>query len=76
MRQPDHLLIRRVRWPRIRSLRTMLVESYPPSLQRAGLPAALTDLLLRDLAQAAGGTLDVMSTPGVGTQVRLEVSHG
>ncbi len=29
----------------IRSLRTLLVEIYPPSLHRAGLPAALRDLL-------------------------------
>jgi two-component system, NarL family, sensor kinase len=148
----------------IRSLRPMLVEIYPPSLQRAGLPAALQDLvaplegrgvaatlvvpevvpagrqtaeivfrvaqealrnviahskansveltvahhddwlvltvtddgigfepdalaaalagghvglrLLRDLSQAAGGTLDVTSAPGEGTRVRLEVPHG
>jgi signal transduction histidine kinase len=38
----------------IRSLRTMLVDIYPPSLQRAGLPTALQDLIAplkgRDIA--------------------------
>jgi hypothetical protein len=29
--------------------------------------------LLRDLVHAAGGTLDVVSSPGAGTRVRLEV---
>jgi two-component system NarL family sensor kinase len=145
----------------IRSLRTLLVDIYPPSLQRAGLASALEDLLaplkareidarlvipeaipvgrqtsevafrvaqealrnvishskatgvellvslegdwlvltvtddgigfdvdalaaapagghvglrlLRDLVHAAGGTLDVVSSPGAGTRVRLEV---
>jgi two-component system NarL family sensor kinase len=34
----------------IRELRTLLVDIYPPTLQRSGLPAALTDLVapLRD----------------------------
>jgi two-component system, NarL family, sensor kinase len=43
----------------IRSLRTLLVEIYPPSLHRAGLPAALRDLL------------DPLA--GRGIEVRLEV---
>ena len=43
----------------IRSLRTLLVEIYPPSLHRAGLPAALGDLL------------DPLA--GRGIEVRLEV---
>jgi two-component system NarL family sensor kinase len=36
----------------IRDLRTMLVELHPPSLHRAGLAAAISDLLAR--AEAAG----------------------
>lgn len=147
----------------IRSLRTLLVDIYPPSLQRAGLASALKDLLaplkareidarlaipeaipvgrqasevtfrvakealrnvishskatsvellvalegdqlvltvkddgigfdmdaltaapagghvglqlLRDLVHAAGGTLEVSSSPGAGTRVRMEVSQ-
>jgi signal transduction histidine kinase len=46
----------------IRSLRTLLVELYPPSLHRTGLPAALRDLL------------DPLA--GRGVKVELEVANG
>jgi two-component system, NarL family, sensor kinase len=46
----------------IRSLRTLLVEIYPPSPHRAGLPAALRDLL------------DPLA--GRGIEVRLDVPDG
>ena len=43
----------------IRQLRTLLVEIYPPELHRAGLPAALADLLTASEARGLETSLDV-----------------
>jgi signal transduction histidine kinase len=43
----------------IRQLRTLLVEIYPPELHRAGLSAALGDLLTASEARGIEATLDV-----------------
>ena len=47
----------------IRSLRTLLVELYPPSLHRTGLPAALRDLL--DPLAGRGIEVDLQTPTGV-----------
>lgn len=43
----------------IRQLRTLLVEIYPPELHRAGLSAALADLLTASVARGIESTLEV-----------------
>ena len=53
----------------IRSLRTLLVEIYPPSLHRAGLPAALRDLLDPLAGRDIEVKLDVPDTVEVGDEV-------
>jgi two-component system, NarL family, sensor kinase len=53
----------------IRSLRTLLVEIYPPSLHRAGLPAALRDLLDPLAGRGIEVKLDVPDTVEVGDEV-------
>jgi two-component system NarL family sensor kinase len=45
----------------IRELRTLLVDIYPPTLQRSGLPAALNDLVAPLRAAGIAVTLDVPS---------------
>ena len=50
---------------------------FEPDALAAALEGGHVGLrLLRDLAHAAGGTLDVSSAPGDGTTVRLEVPRG
>jgi signal transduction histidine kinase len=53
----------------IRSLRTLLVEIYPPSLHRAGLPAALRDLLDPLAGRGIEVELDVPDSVEVGDEV-------
>jgi signal transduction histidine kinase len=53
----------------IRSLRTLLVEIYPPSLHRAGLPAALRDLLDPLAGRGIEVKLEVPDTVEVGDEV-------
>lgn len=43
----------------IKSLRTLLVDIYPPKLAEAGLPAALTDLVATASARGLQTTIDV-----------------
>jgi signal transduction histidine kinase len=43
----------------IRELRTLLVDIYPPTLQRSGLPAAMNDLVAPLRAAGIAVTLDV-----------------
>lgn len=43
----------------VRRLRTLLVEIYPPNLQRSGLPAALRDLVSTLEARGISGSLAV-----------------
>jgi two-component system NarL family sensor kinase len=43
----------------IRRLRTLLVEIYPPELHRAGLPAALADLLTSSEARGIATSLEI-----------------
>ena len=43
----------------IRELRTLLVDIYPPTLQRSGLSAALSDLVAPLKAAGIAVTLDV-----------------
>ncbi len=43
----------------VRSLRSLVVEIYPPDLHDAGLPAALTDLVERVLPPSVHATVDV-----------------
>ena len=45
----------------IRRLRTLLVEIYPPELHRAGLPAALADLLTSSEARGIATSLEIDS---------------
>jgi len=52
----------------IRSLRSLLVEIYPPSLQRAGLPTALHDLLAPLRARGIAATLSIPDEVPVGRQ--------
>jgi signal transduction histidine kinase len=52
----------------IRSLRSLLVEIYPPSLQQAGLPAALRDLLEPLGARGIAVTLSIPDEIPVGRQ--------
>jgi signal transduction histidine kinase len=47
----------------IRHLRTLLVDIYPPELHRAGLAAALADLLTGAEARGVATSLDVDPTP-------------
>jgi two-component system NarL family sensor kinase len=49
----------------VRSLRTLLVQLHPPSLESAGLPAALSDLLSR--LDGAGVHTELSVDDGVGT---------
>ena len=53
----------------IRSLRTLLVEIYPPSLHRAGLPAALRDLLDPLAGRGIEVKLDLPDIVEVGDEV-------
>lgn len=43
----------------VRALRSLVVEIYPPDLHGDGLPAALSDVLARELPFVAGAALDV-----------------
>jgi len=54
----------------VRSLRSLLVEIYPPSLQRAGLVAALEDMLAPLEARGIETSLDV--GPGIDLDVERE----
>jgi signal transduction histidine kinase len=54
----------------VRSLRALLVEIYPPSLQRAGLEAALEDMLAP--LQARGIATSLAIEPGIDLDVERE----
>ncbi|MFN8112257.1 MAG: sensor histidine kinase [Solirubrobacterales bacterium] len=54
----------------VRSLRSLLVEIYPPSLQRAGLAAALEDMLAPLEARGIATSLDF--DPAAGLDVERE----
>ncbi len=49
----------------IRELRTLLVDIYPPTLRRSGLPAALSDLVAPLRAAGIAVTLDVPEDAGL-----------
>ena len=49
----------------LRSLRSLLVEIYPPELRTAGLAAALDDLVASPIAAGVDVRLDVADTTGV-----------
>jgi signal transduction histidine kinase len=53
-------------WRGLRSLRTLLVRIYPPSLHSAGLVAALQDLLEPMAGQGFGVRLDLPNAVAVG----------
>ena len=49
----------------MRSLRSAVMGIYPPTLQRAGLPAALSDLVAPLEAQGVGVAVEVPASPGL-----------
>jgi len=49
----------------VRDLRTLLVDLYPPNLERAGLPAALRDLAVNLEHHGIRATLDAQATPAL-----------
>jgi signal transduction histidine kinase len=51
----------------IRDLRTLLVDLYPPNLERAGLPAALSDLAVNLEHHGLQATLDVPDAAAIPT---------
>ncbi len=55
----------------IRQLRTLLVEIYPPELHRAGLPAALADLLTASEARGIETTLEIDTEVELGREAEI-----
>ena len=53
----------------VRTLRSAIVGIYPPNLQRAGLPSALSDLVARLRPQGIDAELEVELGEGFGEQV-------
>ena len=53
----------------VRALRSAIVGIYPPNLQRAGLPSALSDLVARLRSQGIDAELEVELGEGFGEQV-------
>lgn len=53
----------------MRTLRSAIVGIYPPNLQRAGLPSALSDLVARLRPQGIDAELEVELGEGFGEQV-------
>jgi two-component system NarL family sensor kinase len=53
----------------VRTLRSAIVGIYPPNLQRAGLPSALSDLVARLRSQGIDAELEVELGEGFGEQV-------